>query len=128
LRRCFHLVTPDDLAVSIRPTERMRWPRRSGSETAPDDVGVAAVDTRGVPNAGRVVVAGDSSGGALAMALVVVLRDAGQDLPAGLALFSPMVDMTASGESVGGREDRDPIFTADAIRVVGPGSGVGPDS
>jgi epsilon-lactone hydrolase len=71
-------------------------------------------------NAGRIVVAGDSAGGALAMALVVGLRDAGQDLPAGLALFSPVVDMTASGESVVGREDRDPLFTANAVRATGP--------
>jgi epsilon-lactone hydrolase len=70
-------------------------------------------------DAGRIVVAGDSAGGALAVALVVALRDAGQELPAGVVLFSPMLDLTASGESVDAREDRDPIFTAEDIRSVG---------
>lgn len=72
----------------------------------------------GVP-AASIVVAGDSAGGALALALVVHLRDAGDDLPAALLLLSPMLDMSASGESVTAREDRDPIFTADFMRATG---------
>jgi epsilon-lactone hydrolase len=42
---------------------------------------------------GPVVVSGDSAGGGLALALVLSLRDAGQELPAGLILLSPWLDL-----------------------------------
>ncbi len=71
--------------------------------------------------ASSVVLAGDSAGGALVMALLVALRDAGEPLPAAAVLFSPMLDMTASGESVEARSDRDAIFTADAVRASAAG-------
>lgn len=44
---------------------------------------------------GRVVVAGDSAGGGLALALAIALRDAGEPLPASLLLLSPWAQMTA---------------------------------
>jgi acetyl esterase/lipase len=43
--------------------------------------------------AGPVVVSGDSAGGGLALALVLSLRDAGQELPAGCILLSPWLDL-----------------------------------
>lgn len=46
-----------------------------------------------------VVVAGDSAGGGLALAMLCSLRDEGRPLPAGLYLQSPLVDLTCSGES-----------------------------
>ena len=49
---------------------------------------------------GRLVVAGDSAGGALALAALVALRDAGEPLPAGGALISPAVDLSLSGRSM----------------------------
>jgi monoterpene epsilon-lactone hydrolase len=42
---------------------------------------------------GPVVVSGDSAGGGLALALVLSLRDAGQELPAGAILLSPWLDL-----------------------------------
>ena len=42
---------------------------------------------------GPVIVAGDSAGGGLALAITLALRDAGAPLPAALVLFSPWVDM-----------------------------------
>lgn len=63
-----------------------------------------------------VVVAGDSAGGGLALALMQTLRDARQALPAGAVLISPFLDLTASGESITQRAELDPIFTPDAIR------------
>lgn len=39
-----------------------------------------------------IVIAGDSAGGNLALALALILRDAGQEQAAGLVLFSPVVD------------------------------------
>jgi monoterpene epsilon-lactone hydrolase len=40
-----------------------------------------------------VVLSGDSAGGGLALALVLSLRDAGQELPAGCILLSPWLDL-----------------------------------
>jgi monoterpene epsilon-lactone hydrolase len=77
-----------------------------------DDVRTAwaALRRTGVP-ASSVVVAGDSAGANLVPALLVALRDAGEDLPAAALLMSPFVDLTCSGASMTEREDRDPLFT-----------------
>ncbi len=42
---------------------------------------------------GPVVVSGDSAGGGLALALVLSMRDEGQELPAGAILLSPWLDL-----------------------------------
>ena len=42
---------------------------------------------------GPVLIAGDSAGGGLALALAVQVRDSGRPAPAGLALLSPWVDL-----------------------------------
>jgi len=47
----------------------------------------------------QLVIAGDSAGGGLSMALMLSLRDRGIPLPAAAALFSPFVDLAATGES-----------------------------
>ncbi|MDN5937482.1 MAG: alpha/beta hydrolase [Salinisphaera sp.] len=60
----------------------------------------------------RVVVAGDSAGGGLALALALRLRDQGLPMPALLYLISPWVDMTFSGESATARAAIDPMITA----------------
>lgn len=53
---------------------------------------------RGVPP-GEIVVAGDSAGGGLAVALLHRLRATARPLPAGAVLFSPWTDLTGSGAS-----------------------------
>jgi epsilon-lactone hydrolase len=50
--------------------------------------------------ASRIVVAGDSAGGGLALALLVAVRDAGDPLPAAGVLFSPWTDLAATGSSL----------------------------
>ena len=45
---------------------------------------------------GPVVIAGDSAGGGLALALAVQVRDSGRPAPASLVLLSPWVDLRAS--------------------------------
>ena len=60
----------------------------------------------GVP-ASQVVVAGDSAGGNLALALLVALRNRKQQLPAGAVLISPCVDLTATGGSLERHEPYD---------------------
>ncbi len=47
----------------------------------------------------KIVVAGDSAGGGLTLALMISLRDAGLPLPAAGVLICPWVDLTLSGES-----------------------------
>jgi len=61
-------------------------------------------------------VAGDSAGGGLAVALLVALRDAGEELPAAAVLMSPTVDLTSSGASMSERVDEDPISTPAVLR------------
>ncbi|MGF1466440.1 MAG: alpha/beta hydrolase [Sandaracinaceae bacterium] len=48
----------------------------------------------------RVVMLGDSAGGGLTLSSALCLRDAGDPLPAGLALLSPWLDLTAGSERV----------------------------
>ncbi|HEX5750104.1 MAG TPA: alpha/beta hydrolase [Archangium sp.] len=48
----------------------------------------------------RVAFCGDSAGGGLALAVLVVLRDGGVLPPAGAVLIAPWVDLECSGESV----------------------------
>jgi epsilon-lactone hydrolase len=57
---------------------------------------------RGIP-ADSIVVAGDSAGGGLALALLLALRDAGEALPAGAVLFSPWADLTTTWRASRGR-------------------------
>ncbi|WP_454853449.1 alpha/beta hydrolase fold domain-containing protein [Promicromonospora soli] len=63
----------------------------------------------------RVVLAGDSAGGGLALAAVLAARDAGLPLPAAVVAFSGWFDLTLSGASLTGKESVDPIFDAATI-------------
>lgn len=63
----------------------------------------------------RLVVAGDSAGGGLALSLMIVLRASGTPLPAAAALFSPWTDLAATGESVRTNASRCAIFHGPAI-------------
>ncbi len=58
----------------------------------------------------QIIVAGDSAGGGLAMALVMYLRDHGMPLPCGVVAMSPWTDVTASGESYETNYEKDPLF------------------
>ena len=58
----------------------------------------------------HVIVAGDSAGGGLALALCMYLRDHKIPLPAGVILMSPWLDLTCSGESYDTNFERDPLF------------------
>lgn len=55
---------------------------------------------QGGVDAGSVIVAGDSAGGGLTMALLVKLRDESAPLPAGAIVFSPWVDLTNNAKSI----------------------------
>ena len=58
----------------------------------------------------RIVVAGDSAGGNLALALLVALRDAGMPMPSGAVALSPATDLAGSGQSFVTRRHLDPFF------------------
>lgn len=58
----------------------------------------------------KIIVAGDSAGGGLALALVHCLKDNKRPLPAGLIVMSPWTDLTASGESYVTNYEKDPQF------------------
>lgn len=58
----------------------------------------------------QIVLAGDSAGGGLAMALCMYLRDHEMPLPCGIVAMSPWTDLTASGESYETNYERDPLF------------------
>jgi monoterpene epsilon-lactone hydrolase len=56
-------------------------------------------------------VAGDSAGGGLVLALLTILRDAGEVLPRAAVLLSPWTDLSRSGASMVLRAPDDPILT-----------------
>ncbi|MCD7824484.1 MAG: alpha/beta hydrolase [Clostridiaceae bacterium] len=58
----------------------------------------------------ELVLAGDSAGGGLCLALAAYLRDQGKELPAAMVLMSPWTDLTASGESYEKNFYTDPLF------------------
>jgi monoterpene epsilon-lactone hydrolase len=63
----------------------------------------------GIP-ASKIVIAGDSAGGNLTLALLVKLRDAGKPMPAAAVALSPATDLAFSGKSMSTRLQIDPIF------------------
>lgn len=62
-----------------------------------------------------IVIAGDSAGGNLALALVLRLKEQDRLLPRGLVLMSPWTDLTLSGESHRGKADIDPVLNEEYL-------------
>lgn len=58
----------------------------------------------------RIIIAGDSAGGGLTLALTLYLKDHQMPLPAGLITMSPWTDLTCSGESHTTNFTKDPQF------------------
>ena len=56
----------------------------------------------------RIIFAGDSAGGGIALSTLLLLKDEGMPMPGACALFSPCTDMTLSGESQVTRLKADP--------------------
>ncbi|MFE0021429.1 alpha/beta hydrolase [Amycolatopsis sp. NPDC059021] len=102
-------------ACDYRLAPRHRFP------SAADDVRAAydwLVDQVGAPE--RILLAGDSAGGHLAVDLTLQLLREGRAAPAALALFSPLFDVTLSLAADRERMRRDPMVSAArAARLVG---------
>lgn len=67
---------------------------------------------RGYPGAG-IALSGDSAGGGIALALAGEIARLGWPAPAGVALFSPLVDLTFSGASWTENRARDAMLPAE---------------
>lgn len=65
---------------------------------------------------GRIVLAGDSAGGALAMALLLSLKRAGQPMPAGALLISPVTDPALRRASLANLRAGDPMIREGWLR------------
>jgi acetyl esterase/lipase len=63
----------------------------------------------------RIVVAGDSAGGGLALATLAALRDAGAPLPAGTVCLSPWLDLALTGASIRTKASVDPVLSREAL-------------
>ncbi|MCY0387307.1 alpha/beta hydrolase fold domain-containing protein [Robbsia sp. Bb-Pol-6] len=65
-----------------------------------------------------IVVAGDSAGGGLTLALLLALRDAGDPLPAAGVLFSPWTDLAVTGATIDSHADSDVLFDGRGVRAA----------
>ncbi len=65
-----------------------------------------------------IVVAGDSAGGGLGLALCLYLRDNSMPMPRGIITMSAWADLTCTGESYEERFDIDPVFGGTKDSVV----------
>ena len=63
----------------------------------------------------EIVIAGDSAGGGLALATILLLRDAGEPLPVCAVCLSPWLDLTLSCASIDSNAKSDPILGREVL-------------
>lgn len=66
----------------------------------------------------RIVLAGDSAGGGLSLALLLSLQEQNLPLPAATVLFSPLTDLTVSGASARSNSRRCAMFNETILQQV----------
>ena len=76
----------------------------------------------------HIALAGESSGGGLAVATLLALRDAGTRLPSCALLMSPYADLTLSGDSITTRAAADRTLTPEGLRLRIPDYVAGADA
>ena len=64
----------------------------------------------------NVVLAGDSAGGNLVVAMLLALKQDGEELPAAGVCLSPIFDLALTGDSVITRAERDPMILASSLQ------------
>ncbi|MFT3722333.1 MAG: alpha/beta hydrolase [Hyphomonadaceae bacterium] len=67
--------------------------------------------------ANRIILAGDSAGGGLAVATALRLKELGLAMPAGMMLLSPWVDLGNHGWSHTAKAQRDPFLTTNGLNT-----------
>ena len=89
-------------------------------QAAIDDAMMAyrALLARGIP-ASSILVSGESSGGGLALSLVLALRRAGDPLPAAILAVAPFADLTLSGPTIQAFNGDDPAAHRDLLTYMG---------
>lgn len=65
----------------------------------------------------QIIIAGDSAGGGLTLAMLVALRNDGKPLPAGAVSISPWTDLALTGASIQGKANADPVLDADDLAI-----------
>ncbi|MFC4347367.1 alpha/beta hydrolase [Kordiimonas lipolytica] len=84
------------------------------------DDALAAYDWISKNNPGvPITMAGDSAGGGLTLAATHAIRDSDRTNPVALALISPWLDVTGSGESVQANREKEVMLEADGIKIAG---------
>ncbi len=76
-----------------------------------DDAGAVVAALAAEAGAGSLVLSGDSAGGGLALAQVLSMREAGQELPAGCVLLSPWLDLGRTRDADPDLVRRDKMLT-----------------
>jgi monoterpene epsilon-lactone hydrolase len=72
----------------------------------------------GPADAGFVAIAGDSAGGNLTLASLLMLRDSGTPLPDRAVALSPLTDFSGDGDSRTSRQEADPIIPGGGLGAV----------
>ena len=75
-----------------------------------------------------IVLAGESAGGALAVATLVNARDHGLPLPAAAFVMSPYADLTLAGATMETRREVDPLISREALQARIPDYTAGQDA
>jgi epsilon-lactone hydrolase len=103
--------TAGHLAKAARATVLVPGYRLAPEHPFPAAIEDAVAAYRFLLDGGRrsdaIAIAGDSSGGGLAVACGLAVRDRGLAAPAGVAAISPWADLTCSGASMAGNAGRD---------------------
>ncbi|PRP96944.1 Monoterpene epsilon-lactone hydrolase [Enhygromyxa salina] len=66
----------------------------------------------------QAILAGDSAGGGLALAVAMALRDARDQLPAGLVLLSPWTDLSLSGASIDALAEHEVLLQRPGLELM----------
>src|SRR5262249_5007919 len=95
-----------------------RWAPEAPFPAALDDcvAGYRWLVTRDSTAARNVVLAGDSAGGNLVVAMLLALKKTGDKLPAAGVCLSPIFDLALTGDSVNTRAARDPMILASSLQ------------
>ncbi len=107
------------LAEAARATaivaEYRRGPEPAGPAAVEDAIAVYRWILEEGAEPEEIIVAGDSAGGGLTLALALSLKDLGLPQPAGLFVISPWADLTQSHETYRTKADDDPMIAKDRL-------------